>query len=74
MIRYRANQAQVTLPSIHPFRRWFALTCLRAGANVYSIQELMGHADLQVLIRYLKQTSLDLMKEHHRASPVDNLE
>lgn len=31
MIRYRAKQAKVRLPSIHSFRRWFALTCLRAG-------------------------------------------
>jgi site-specific recombinase XerD len=25
--------------------------------DVYSLQELMGHADLQVLRRYLKQTN-----------------
>ena len=74
MIRYRAKKAKVAIPSIHGFRRWFALTCLRAGADVYSLQELMGHADLQVLKRYLKQTSSDLMKAHQRASPVDNLE
>lgn len=52
---------------------WFALSCLRAGMNVYSLQELMGHADSQVLRRYLKQTKQDIRESHHRASPVDAL-
>lgn len=73
MIRNRADDANVSTPSVHGFRRWFALTCLRAGADVYSIQALMGHADLQVLRRYLKQTNPDLMRAHQKASPVDNL-
>lgn len=71
MIR-RANQAKVKTPQLHAFRRWFALSCLRAGMNVYSLQELMGHADLQVLRRYLKQTNQDIREAHRRAGPVDN--
>jgi integrase/recombinase XerD len=71
MIR-RANQAHVRTPQLHAFRRWFALSCLRAGMNVYSLQELMGHADLQVLKRYLKQTNQDIRDAHFRASPVEN--
>jgi len=71
MIR-RANQAHVKTPQLHAFRRWFALSCLRAGMNVYSLQGLMGHADLQVLRRYLKQTNQDLREAHNRASPIDN--
>jgi integrase/recombinase XerD len=72
-MRYRASEAKVPIPSIHAFRRWFALTCLRAGANVYSIQELMGHSDLQVLRRYLKQTNEDLKNTYNNVRPVDNL-
>jgi site-specific recombinase XerD len=41
--------------------------------DAFSLQELMGHTDLQVLKRYLKQTNPDLMKVHQRASPMDNL-
>jgi len=73
IMRRRANQAHVNVPELHSFRRWFALTCLRAGMDVYSLQELMGHADLQVLRRYLKQTNQDMREAHHRASPVDGL-
>jgi integrase/recombinase XerD len=71
MIR-RAKLARVKTPQLHAFRRWFALSCLRAGMNVYSLQELMGHADLQVLRRYLKQTNQDIREAHRRAGPVDN--
>jgi len=72
MMKRRSNQANVKTPELHSFRRWFALTCLRAGVDVYSLQELMGHADLQSLRRYLKQTNQDIREAHHRASPVDN--
>jgi integrase/recombinase XerD len=71
MIRM-ANKANVKTPQLHVFRRWFALSCLRAGMNVYSLQELMGHADLQVLKRYIKQTNQDLRDAHFRASPIEN--
>jgi site-specific recombinase XerD len=59
-MRRRTKQARVKTPQLHAFRRWFALSFLRAGMNVYSLQELMGHADLQVLRRYLKQTNQDI--------------
>lgn len=73
VMRRRANLAHVNTPQLHAFRRWFALTCLRSGMDVYSLQELMGHADLQVLRRYLKQTNRDIREAHLRVSPVDNI-
>ncbi|MBA4385156.1 MAG: hypothetical protein C0410_10510 [Anaerolinea sp.] len=73
MVKRRAKIANVHPPEIHAFRRWFALTCLRAGADVYAVQELMGHADLQIMKRYLKQTNQDIMLAHKKASPVDSL-
>jgi len=45
---------------------------LRAGVDVFSLQKLMGHADLQVLRRYLKQTNQDVLEAHRKGSPVDN--
>jgi site-specific recombinase XerD len=73
IMKRRANKAKVKTPELHAFRRWFALACLRSGMDVYSLQELMGHADLQVLRRYLKQTNQDIREAHHRANPVDNI-
>jgi integrase/recombinase XerD len=62
----------VKKPGLHAFRRAFAINMLRAGVNIYSLQELMGNADLQVLRRYLKQTTEDTAQAHRKGSPVDN--
>ena len=72
IVRRRAKQAGVTTPSLHSFRRAFALNMLRAGVDIFSIQKLMGHADLQVLRRYLAQTTEDIAIAHRMGSPVDN--
>ena len=73
IIRRRAEKAGVDAPMLHSFRRAFALLCLRNGADIYSLQKLMGHSDLTVLRRYLKQTEDDLREAHRKAGPVDNL-
>lgn len=72
VIKRRASLAGVGKPGLHDFRRAFAINFLRNGGDIYSLQELMGHADLQVLRRYLKQTDQDLQAAHAKASPVDN--
>ena len=46
---------------------------LRAGMDVYSLQRLMGHADLSILRRYLAQTDADLQIAHQKSGPVDSL-
>ncbi len=71
IIRRRADKAGVETPSLHSFRRFFALECLRAGMDIFNLQRLMGHADLQVLRRYLAQTTEDTEKAHRRGGPVD---
>jgi site-specific recombinase XerD len=41
--------------------------------NIYTLKELMGHEDLQVLQRYLKVTELDTENAHRLYAPVDHL-
>lgn len=72
IIRRRAIEADIEKPSLHDFRRAFALNFLRNGGDVYSLQNLMGHADLQTLRRYLAQTTDDIHVSHRKYSPVDN--
>jgi site-specific recombinase XerD len=67
-----ARKACVHKPTLHSFRRAFAINMLRAGVDVFSLQKLMGHADLQVLRRYLAQTTEDIAQAHRIGSPVDN--
>ena len=60
------------VPTPHDFRRAFALVMLRNGVDIFALQKLMGHSDLQVLRRYLAQTNEDVHTAHMRGSPVDN--
>ncbi len=72
-VKRRAAAAGIEPPELHSFRRAFAINCLRCGMDVFSLQTLMGHADLQIVRRYLKQTESDLSAAHAAASPVDKL-
>jgi integrase/recombinase XerD len=71
IITRRAAQAGVKTPSLHSFRRFFALACLRNGMDLRRLQELMGHSTLNMLQRYTRLTSTDLQAAHREASPVD---
>ena len=57
----------------HRFRRTFALWSLRNGMSIYELQRLMGHADIQVLRRYLALVESDLSRAHKRFGPADNM-
>jgi site-specific recombinase XerD len=58
-------------PKLHGFRRAFALNMLGNGVDIFVLQSLMGHADLQVLRRYLAQNDEVNQLAHIRESPVD---
>ncbi|MBI2757208.1 MAG: tyrosine-type recombinase/integrase [Chloroflexi bacterium] len=71
MLRRRAAQAGVPVPSPHDFRRAFAIERWRAGVDILTLSKLMGHTSLQVLNRYLKQIGEDLEQAAKQSSPVD---
>ena len=73
IVRRHAEKADIPEPGLHAFRRTFALSCLRNGMDVFSLQRLMGHADLTILRRYLAETEEDLRAAHEKAGPVDKL-
>jgi integrase/recombinase XerD len=72
MVR-RARRAGVPVPPLHSFRRAFALALKRAGVDLLSIARLLGHSDISLLQRYIKQDAEDLRGEHERASPGDGI-
>ena len=72
-LRRRAEQVGLkSIPTPHDFRRAFALVMLRNGVDIFALQKLMGHSDLQILRRYLAQTDRDIHNAHMRGSPVDS--
>jgi len=56
----------------HRFRHTFAVEFLRNGGNIFELQQLLGHADLDMVKRYVQLAELDLENSAKRASPVDH--
>lgn len=63
------------VPGVHPhkLRRTFAVTCLRAGMDVYTLARLMGHSDIATLRAYVGSIGDELQAAHGNVSPVARL-
>jgi integrase/recombinase XerD len=73
ILRRRARDAGIPAPTLHGFRRAYALLSLRGGADIVSLSRLLGHSNLATVRRYLRQTEGDLREVHERTSPVGRL-
>jgi site-specific recombinase XerD len=60
--------------SPHTFRHTMAVTFLRNGGDVFSLQRILGHSQLEVLKVYINLAQSDISRVHQRNSPADNLE
>lgn len=59
---------------IHPhgMRRTFAVWSLRNGMDIFHLQRLMGHEDIETLRGYLALVDDDLRRAHAKFGPVDH--
>ncbi len=71
ILRRRSLLAGVPLRRPHSYRRAFALLAKRGGADLLSIQQLLGHSDLRVTRLYIGAQEEDLREEHRKGGPVD---
>lgn len=62
-----------TTISAYDLRHAFAIMYLRNGGDPFTLQRIMGHADMEMTKRYLKFSKTDLQNVHKSASPLKKL-
>lgn len=69
----RAAKMEAARCSPHTFRHTFAVEFLRAGGNVFTLQQLLGHTALSMTNRYVAFAQADIENQHRMFSPADRL-
>ena len=59
--------------SPHTFRHTFAVSYLRNGGDMFTLQRILGHESLDMVRNYVNVTQYDLQRAHLLHSPADNI-
>jgi integrase/recombinase XerD len=72
LIKSIAARADVKNAYPHKFRHTFAITYLRSGGDIFTLQEILGHGSLDMVRHYAQVARVDVEQAHRKASPADN--
>ncbi|MCQ6282887.1 site-specific integrase, partial [Bacillus sp. EB600] len=59
--------------SPHTFRHTFAKMCVQSGANVFELQQILGHSSLEMVRNYVNLFSSEIKESHNKFSPLKGL-
>jgi site-specific recombinase XerD len=68
-LRKAAQSAGCSIPRIttHQLRHCFATEMLRGGASLPAVKALLGHAKIDMTLRYIEVSQVDLQREYKQA-------
>jgi integrase len=67
LFRHHRKSTGIKIANPHRFRHTFASDMVRAGMSLPALMQLMGHADAQTTLRYVKITPQDVYQQYARA-------
>jgi integrase len=67
LFRHHRKSTGIKIANPHRFRHTFASDMVRAGISLPALMQLMGHADIQTTLRYVKITPQDVYQQYARA-------
>lgn len=56
--------------SPHSFRHFFAKNYILGGGDAFTLQRILGHADMQMIRKYINMGEIEVKMQHNRFSPV----
>ncbi|OAK33676.1 tyrosine-type recombinase/integrase [Bacillus wiedmannii] len=59
--------------SPHTFRHTFAKYYLLNNGDVMTLQKILGHSSIEMVRKYINMTSKDIVAQHNKHSPLNNL-
>lgn len=68
-----AKKSGVQRLHAHLCRHTFAINYLLNGGDIFSLQQILGHATLEMVRHYLHFTSSQITAQQHKYSPMDKL-
>jgi site-specific recombinase XerD len=66
-----ARSSRVERLHAHLCRHTFAINYLLNGGDIFSLKEILGHSNLDMVQHYLHFTSTQITERHHKYSPMD---
>jgi len=67
LFRYHRQTTGIQLANPHRFRHTFASDMVRAGVSLPALMQLMGHADIQTTLLYVRVTPQDVYLQYAQA-------
>ena len=67
LFRHHRQTTGVTKANPHRFRHTFATDMIRAGISLPALMQLMGHAQIQTTLVYIRITPQDVYQQYARA-------